>query len=140
MTMSLSEEDTIRNQIAELRAKLPKEPHEPAEPLHAVVSKVFLDGAVHTRTVDLANEWKRVGTGIREAVRQGGEVVVRPLYAGEGVQEHKEYPSTRRIKALEEEASKLHELRDALVDSMGTEGGIPMTDRLARAMEACGAL
>lgn len=36
--------------------------------------------------------------------------------------------------------SQLHELQDALVDSMGTEGGIPMTDRLARAMEACGAL
>lgn len=140
MTMPLSEEDAIRNQIAELRAKLPKEPHEPAEPLHAVVSKVFLDGANHTRAVDLANEWKRVGGSIRDAVKQGGEVVLRPLYAGEQPLEVKDYPSTRRIKALEEEASKLHELRDALVDSMGTEGGIPMTDRLARAMEACGAL
>lgn len=122
MTMPLHEEDAIRNQIAELRAKLPKEPHEPAEPLHAVVSKVFLDGAVHTRTVDLANEWKRVGSGIREAVRQGGEVVVRPLYVGEGVQEHKEYPSTRRIKALEEALGQTLALLRDLPDSGGIMG------------------
>lgn len=32
----------------------------------------------------------------------------------------------------------LAELRDALVESMGTEGGIPMTDRLAAALNACG--
>ena len=102
MTMSLSEEDAIRARIAELRARLPREHHEPAEPLQAVITKVFPDGATHTRTVDIANEWKRVGHGIREAVRQGGEVTMRPLFPGEGVQEHKEYPSTKRIKALEE--------------------------------------
>lgn len=33
---------------------------------------------------------------------------------------------------------RLVELRDALVESMGTEGGIPMTDRLAAALEICG--
>lgn len=101
MTMSLSEEDAIRARIAELRARLPREHHEPAEPLQTVVTKIFPDGAVHTRTVDIASEWKRVGHGIREAVRQGGEVTMRPLFPGEGVQEHKEYPSTKRIKALE---------------------------------------
>jgi pyruvate/oxaloacetate carboxyltransferase len=101
MTMLPSEEETIRNQIAELRAKLPPLPREPAEPLHAVVTKVFRDGGNHTRTVDLANDWKRVGHGIRDTVKQGGEVTLRPLYTGEGVQEHKEYPSTKRIKALE---------------------------------------
>lgn len=101
MTMLPSEEETIRNQIAELRARLPPLPREPAEPLHAVVTKVFRDGGNHTRTVDLANDWKRVGHGIRDAVKQGGEVTLRPLYSGEGVQEHKEYPSTKRIKALE---------------------------------------
>ena len=111
MTMTLSEEDTIRNQIAELRAKLPKEPHEPAEPLHAVVSKVFPDGANHTRTVDLANDWKRVGGSIRDAVKQGGEVVLRPLYAGEQPLEVKDYPSTKRIRELEalvERVARLH--------------------------------
>lgn len=138
MTMSLSEEDAIRARIAELRARLPLEHHEPAEPLQAVVTKVFPDGAVHTRTVDIANEWKRVGHGIREAVRQGGEVTMRPLFPGEGVQEYKEYPSTKRIKALEEAVSRFLELRDALVESMGTEGGIPMTDRLADALALCG--
>jgi len=138
MTMSLSEEDAIRARIAELRARLPREHHEPAEPLQAVVTKVFPDGAVHTRTVDIANEWKRVGHGIREAVRQGGEVTMRPLFPGEGVQEYKEYPSTKRIKALEEAVSRFLELRDALVESMGTEGGIPMTDRLADALASCG--
>lgn len=99
--MTLNEEDAIRAQIAALKEKLPPIPHEPAEPLQAVVTKVFPDGATHTRTVDIANEWKRVGHGIREAVRQGGEVTLRPLFPGEGVQEYKEYPSTRRIKALE---------------------------------------
>lgn len=99
--ISLTEEMDIRTRIAELKARLPKEPHEPSEPLHTVVSKVFRDGATHTRTVDIANDWKRVGGSIREAVRQGGEVVMRPLFPGEEVQEHKEYPSTRRIVALE---------------------------------------
>ena len=111
MTMTLSEEDTIRNQIAELKAKLPPIPHEPSEPLHAVVSKVFPDGANHTRTVDIANDWKRVGGSIRDAVKQGGEVVLRPLYAGEQPLEVKDYPSTKRIRELEAlvvRVSRLH--------------------------------
>lgn len=101
MTIPLCQEQAIRDQIATLKAQLPPVAHEPAEPLHAVVTKVFVDGANHTRTVDLANDWKRVGHAIRDAVKQGGEVTLRPLYPGEGVQEHKEYPSTRRIRALE---------------------------------------
>ena len=99
--MSLTEEMSIRAKIQDLRAQLPPVSHEPVEPLHAVVTKVFVDGANHTRTVDLANDWKRVGHAIRDAVKQGGEITLRPLYPGEGVQEHKEYPSTKRIKALE---------------------------------------
>lgn len=39
---------------------------------------------------------------------------------------------------LSAEVRRLTELRDALVESMGTEGGIPMTDRLADALELCG--
>jgi hypothetical protein len=39
---------------------------------------------------------------------------------------------------LASEVQHLRELRDALVESMGTEGGIPMTDRLAAALEICG--
>lgn len=39
---------------------------------------------------------------------------------------------------MNEDLSNLQELRDAIVDSMGTEGGIPMTDRLADALVACG--
>lgn len=100
--LSPEEEARIRESIAALKEKLPPVSHEPAEPLHAVVTKVFVDGANHTRTVDLANDWKRIGHAIRDAVKQGGEVTLRPLYPGEGVQEHKEYPSTRRIRALEE--------------------------------------
>lgn len=122
MTMTLSEEETIRNQIAELRAKLPKEAREPAEPLHAVVTKVFRDGGNHTRTVDLANDWKRVGHGIRDTVKQGGEVTLRPLYTGEGVQEHKEYPSTKRIKALEDALGQTLDLLRDLPDSGGIVG------------------
>lgn len=101
MTMPLHEEQVIRDQIATLKAQLPPMPHEPSEPLHAVVSKVFPDGANHTRTVDLANDWKRVGGSIRDAVKQGGEVVLRPLYAGEQASETKDYPSTKRIRELE---------------------------------------
>lgn len=99
--MPLCAEQAIRDQIAELKAKLPPVTHEPAEPLHTVVSRVYSDGATHIRTVDIANDWKRVGAGIRDAVKQGGEVVLRPLYSGEQPMEVKEYPSTKRIKALE---------------------------------------
>lgn len=111
MTMPLHEEQAIRDQIQALKAKLPPIPHEPTEPLHAVVSKVFQDGANHTRTVDLANDWKRVGGSIRDAVKQGGEVVLRPLYAGEQPLEVKDYPSTKRIRELEAlvvRVSRLH--------------------------------
>lgn len=127
--MSLTEEMDLRARIAALKAQLPREPHEPSEPLQAVVTKVFLDGAVHTRTVDIANEWKRVGHGIREAVRQGGEVTLRPLYSGEGVQEHKEYPSTKRIKALEGALGQALELLRELPHSGGIVG--------LAVMEAC---
>jgi len=101
-SMPLCAEDAIRAQIAALQEKLPpREPREPAPPLHAVVTKVFLDGGTHTRTVDLANEWGRVGSGIRDAVKQGGEVTLRPLYPGESGAEVKHYPSAERIKVLE---------------------------------------
>lgn len=114
-SMPLCQEQAIKDKIAALKAQLPPLVHEPSEPLHAVVSKVFSDGATHTRTVDIANDWKRVGNSIRDAVKQGGEVVLRPLYAGEVPQEAKEYPSTKRIKALE----------SALSDALGVLQGLP---------------
>ena len=110
-SMPLCAEQVIRDRIAELKAKLPQMPHEPSEPVHAVVSKVFPDGANHTRTVDLANDWKRVGGSIRDAVKQGGEVVLRPLYAGEEPKEKKDYPSTKRIRELEALVERVARLR-----------------------------
>lgn len=44
----------------------------------------------------------------------------------------------RLVEEVRAEVQRLTELRDALVESMGTEGGIPMTDRLADALESCG--
>jgi hypothetical protein len=127
MTMPLCAEQAIRDQIAELKAKLPAIPHERAEPLHVVVSRVYKDGASHIRTEDIANDWKRVGGSIRDAVKQGGEVVLRPLYSGEQPLEVKEYPSTKRIRALEEALERL------LRHSHNFGGGCSLSDDLANA-------
>lgn len=121
-SMPLCQEQAIKDKIAALKAQLPPLVHEPSEPLHAVISKVFSDGATHTRTGDIANDWKRVGNSIRDAVKQGGEVVLRPLYAGEVPQEAKEYPSTKRIKALEGALGQALELLRELPHSGGIVG------------------
>jgi len=103
MTISVSDEAEIHNRIAALKTLLPpREPKEPTAPMHTVVTKVFLDRGTHTRTVDLANDWGRVGSSIRDAVKQGAEVTLRPLYPGESGAEVKHYPSAERIKVLEE--------------------------------------
>lgn len=96
-----TEERLILEQIAALKAKLPPREQEPRESVHAVVVKTFLDGACHSRSVDIGTEWGKVGHGIKEAIKQGGEVVMRPLYPGEVVQEQKYYPGRERIKELE---------------------------------------
>lgn len=119
-TISLAEEAAIRQRIQELRSRLPQETHEPREPLHTVVTKVFKDRAHHTKTVDIANAWHSVGKGIREAIRQGGEVTLRPLFPGEEPQEHKDYPSTKRIRELE---AALGETL-ALLRDLPSSGGI----------------
>jgi hypothetical protein len=101
MPQSETEVRLIQEQIAALKSRLPPREHESRDPLHAVVVKTFLDGASHSRTLDLNNEWAKAGHGIREAIKQGGEVVVRPLYPGEVVEEKKYYPGRERIKVLE---------------------------------------
>ncbi len=101
----------IQDQIQALKAKLPPREHESRDPLHAIIVKTFLDGASHSRPMDLNNEWAKAGHGIREAIKQGGEVVVRPLYPGEVVQEQKYYPGRERIRVLDK---ALREVLDGL--------------------------
>lgn len=99
--LTATEERHILDEIQKLKAKLPPRHQEPREPLHAVIVKTFPDGANHSRPMDLNNEWSKAGHGIREAIKQGGEVVVRPLYPGEVAQEQKYYPGRERLKILE---------------------------------------
>lgn len=124
-----TEERLILEQIAALKAKLPPREQEPRESVHAVVVKTFLDGACHSRSVDIGTEWGKVGHGIREAIKQGGEVVMRPLYPGEVVQEQKYYPGRERIKELEAFVG-------SLADPMEWMGGIdPIRERASKLMD-----
>ena len=102
MNLTPSEEESIRNKIRDLKSLLPRDlSHAPREPIHAVLTKTFAGGGFHTKAVDIANDWKRVGRSIRAAIVYGGEVVLRPMAPDERGLEEKVSPLKDRIVALE---------------------------------------
>lgn len=109
-----SDEKRIRDQIHALQALLQRPEPEPRTPLDVLIVKTFSDGATHSQSRDVNNEWGRIGRGIRECLRQGGEVSLRPLDPKQEFQEQKYYPSRERIKELEEFVGRIVRLnRDA---------------------------
>lgn len=109
-----SEEQRIRDQIQALKSLLPQPEPEPRDPLNVLVVKAFSDGATHSQARDVNNEWGKVGRGIRECLRQGGEVSMRPLDPKQEFQEHKYYPGRERLKELETFVGRVASLnRDA---------------------------
>lgn len=74
-------------------------------------------------------------------IRKEFDKELSTLRGGDQLPRHLAQMGMRLFEALEAtlaEASRLRDLRDALVDSMERQGGIPMTDALADALVAAG--